>query len=76
MFRSDNSDTVQSATVEVNPTTVPPLNATVEVSDNTTVKLWVDGGEDGTTYTVEVKVTSAVGRVKEDEIEVEIQEID
>lgn len=56
--------------------TVAPVDLTVTavVSNSTTAKLWVSGGVADTTYIVELTVTSDAGRIKQDELEVRIQE--
>lgn len=38
------------------------------------VKLWIQGGEDGDQYTVEVTAVSAAGRTKQDEVIVHIKD--
>lgn len=56
---------------------VTPATMTVQafVIDDKTVKLWVSGGDSGTTYKVELTVTTYLDRVKQDEIRVRVKEI-
>lgn len=39
------------------------------------VKVWVSGGTSGTTYKVQVRITSGDGRVKEAEFKVKVLEV-
>jgi len=50
------------------------LNVAAVVSMNNIIKLWIQGGKDGETYTVEVTVTTASGRKKQDELLVTIED--
>ena len=68
---ADVGDTVASATVTVLPATLGVLAVVVAP---TTVKVWTSSGTDGETYMVEVTMTSTEGRVKQDELEVRVQE--
>lgn len=64
--------------VVIAPTTVPPMAATpYKSADNTTVNLYVEGGVDGTTYTLQVQVTTtdSGGVLWEDELEVSVEDI-
>jgi hypothetical protein len=38
-------------------------------------KIWITGGVSGTTYKIEVTVTTSLGRVKQDELKCKIKEI-
>ena len=46
-----------------------PLKAADDI-----MKIWISGGADGEVYTVEVTTTTAAGRIKQDELEVQIRE--
>ena len=50
------------------------LNVSAQLSGPDTVKLWVQGGNDGDEYTIEVTVTTTAGRVKQDELLITIQD--
>lgn len=39
-----------------------------------TVKIWISGGTNGATYKVTSRVTTAAGRVREDEIKIKVKE--
>ncbi len=73
----DDGDTIQNISVEIRPfanasgtlqVIAPPTNG------GNIAKIWVSGGEDGDSYTIEVTVLTNGGRQKQDEIEVEIEE--
>lgn len=69
-FLSDG-DSVASGTATVSAaglTVDPPLVV------GTTLKLWVAGGTVGTTYKVDVTMTTAQGRIKQDELRFRIKE--
>jgi hypothetical protein len=55
---------------------VEPSGLTVSsiVTDATTVKLWVEDGTAGTTYKIEVLITTNNGRKKEVEVKVRVKE--
>lgn len=40
-----------------------------------TLNMWVSGGLDGATYKITITVTTAQGRIKEDEFKVKVKEI-
>ncbi len=65
-------DNVQSATVEVAPT-----GLTIEATyiNDPRIKVWVAGGTDGTQYKLTVTMTSADGRVKQDEFKIRVKEV-
>lgn len=67
-----NGDTIDSVVVDVSPTGGMTATPTAPVGD--VVKVWCVGGTDGDIYTVEVTVTTVAGRVKQDELEIRIQE--
>ena len=58
--------------------TVAPLGLTVAVpvviDSGRRVKLWVQGGSSGVTYKIDLRVTTDLGRVKEDEVRMRIKE--
>jgi hypothetical protein len=77
MFSTDAADTVSAVEASILPDSSPtPLVVTPAIIDGTKVKLWIQGGLDGYTYSVAVKVTSVAGRIKEDELEIQIREFD
>jgi hypothetical protein len=65
-------DTIETVTASATPTglTILPLKASDSVA-----KVWVSGGTDGFTYYLEITVTTANGRVKQDELEIIVKEI-
>ena len=64
------ADTAQSIAVTVD--TGITLGAT-QLSEGV-VKVWLSGGTHGTKYKVTVSITTAAGRVKEDEIVIAVKE--
>jgi hypothetical protein len=66
-------DNVSSATVAVTP--ADELAATLVQINDPRVKVWLEGGTDGTTYKVSVTMTTADGRVKQDEFKIRVKEI-
>lgn len=66
-------DNVSSATVTVTP--ADELAATLVQINDPRVKVWLEGGVDGTTYKVSVTMTTADGRVKQDEFKIRVKEI-
>lgn len=66
-----DGDTVVSATVSVQPAT---MSVTAVVASDDVVKIWCTGGDVDETYLIEVKTTTAAGRVKEDELQISVQE--
>ena len=67
----DAGDTVLSATA----TALPAGLAVLPIVSATAVKVWAYGGTDKTTYEVTVTMTSAAGRIKQDEIKIICKEI-
>lgn len=57
---SDTGITVQSTTVQ---------------PDQRSVKVWIAGGTSGTTYKIQVTMTTDAGRVKETEFRIRVKEI-
>jgi hypothetical protein len=68
-----DSDTVLSATATVTPAGLT-VAAPLPVDTNRRLKLWVSGGTAGVTYKVEVTMTTALNRVKQDEVRFKIKE--
>lgn len=67
-----DGDSVQSATVVVAPTGL--VVDSVFINDPR-VKVWLSGGTSGTQYKLTVTMTTADGRVKEDEFKVRVKDI-
>jgi len=65
-------DNVQSATV-----VVTPAGLTVEsvFVNDPRVKIWVSGGTDTLQYKLTVTMTSADGRVKQDEFKIRVKDV-
>ena len=55
--------------------TVTPSGLTVTaINDNPNVKVWVEDGTAGTTYKVEITITTTLGRVKQVELRFKIKD--
>lgn len=69
------NDTVESTEVNILPSD-GTLNVSAQVPPDTsdTVKLWIQGGEHGEQYTVEINTVLASGRNKQDELIVQIED--
>ena len=67
-----SGDTIDS--VEVNVVGTGTLDVELAISEPTVQKIWVQGGSAGEVYKIEVTITSVAGRVKQDELEIRIQE--
>lgn len=67
-----SGDNVESAVVNV-----VPEGLTVEsvFINDPKLKIWVSGGIDATTYKVTVTMTTADGRVKQDEFKIKVKDI-
>jgi len=65
-------DNVQSAVVNVEPTGITIESVFV---NDPRVKIWVSGGANGTTYKLTVTITTADGRVKQDEFKIKVKDI-
>jgi hypothetical protein len=65
-------DNVESATVVVATTGLTVNSVFV---NNPRIKIWVAGGTDGTQYKLTVTMTTADGRVKQDEFKIKVKEI-
>ena len=70
---SAESDTLESVVVTYRGDDNTLDVNTVVAADNV-IKLWVQGGTDGLTYTLEVTITTASGRRKQDELLVTIED--
>jgi hypothetical protein len=75
------NDNVESVVVTVFPdelamTPVPDsrLNILTAVVIDPIVKLWIEGGRNGLTYKVTLTMTSADGRIKQDEFKLKVKD--
>jgi hypothetical protein len=64
-------DSIESVDVSVAP---GGLSVVGLVAGPQRVKLWVEGGGDNITYSVEVTITTVAGRKKQDEIDIVLAE--
>jgi hypothetical protein len=64
-------DSVASGTAVATPS---GLTVDAPLVVGTALKLWVSGGTAGTTYKVEVTMTTALGRIKQDELRFRIKD--
>lgn len=64
-------DAVESAVFAVEPA---GMTLSGEVTEPTFTKVWASGGELGKSYKISCTITTAHGRVKQDEIKVRIKE--
>jgi hypothetical protein len=76
------NDNVESVVVTVFPdesaiTPVPPdkLHVLTVVVIDPIVKLWIEGGRNGVTYKVSLTMTTADGRIKQDEFKLKVKDI-
>lgn len=69
-----DNDAIASVETAVTPAGGMEVDLTLVIENNTRVKLWVSGGVTGTTYKVEVTVTTDDGRVKQDEVRFRVKE--
>lgn len=67
-----SGDSIASTVSAVIPT--GELAATAVQASDTEIKIWVSGGLPGSSYIVEVTSTTVAGRIKQDELEVYIEE--
>lgn len=67
-------DEVVSAIATVEPATDLTVMPPLVTRNNTAVKLWFEGGTDGTTYKVTLTTTTLLGRIKQDEIRMRIRD--
>lgn len=65
-------DNVESVTVGIAP---PGLVLESTFINDPRVKLWLSGGENGARYKLTVTMTSADGRVKQDEFNLKVKDI-
>lgn len=70
-YTMEEGDSITTATVTVDPA---GLSVTAAEVDNV-VKIWVEGGVAGVEYKVEVLVTTALGRKKEDELIILVEDL-
>lgn len=68
-----SDDSVSSVAIAVTPATGLTVNGIVNPSDDG-VKAWVGPGAAGT-YKLEVTVTTALGRIKQDELKIRVKEV-
>lgn len=66
-------DSVLSAIAVVEPAGLL-VQTPIPFDNDTAVKIWVQGGVDGTTYQITVTTTTALGRVKQDELRMRIRD--
>lgn len=66
----DTGETVSSVTFTVTPTDTTPLvvDANSISSAGTVVAFFVNYGTTGTTYTVDIQITTSGGQIKEDQV--------
>lgn len=69
-----DNDAIASAVAVVAPEGGLTVDLTLVTENNTRVKIWVSGGVSGTTYKVEITVTTDDGRVKQDEVRFRVKE--
>lgn len=72
-FFDGAADTIDSVVVEVTPDA--GLSVTPVLSGPEIVKIWVSGGTEGVQYSIEIRVTTEAGRVKEDEFIIQVEDI-
>lgn len=65
-------DNVESAAVDVQPL---GLNVDSVFVNDPRIKIWLSGGSNGTSYKLTVTITTADGRVKQDEFKVKVKDI-
>lgn len=69
-----DNDEIATAVATVTPADGLEVDLTLIIQNNSRVKIWVSGGVTGTTYKVEITVTTDDGRVKQDEIRFRVKE--
>lgn len=67
----DSGDTIVAKTVIAD--TGIGVDTSMIVGGNT-VKIWISGGTNGITYKITSRITTAAGRVREDEIKIKVKE--
>lgn len=65
-------DNVESATVTVSPT---GLTVDAVYINDPRIKIWLSGGTDGAAYKLTVTMTSADGRIKQDEFKIKVKDV-
>ena len=65
------TDSVHTAVATVTPS---GLTVSAVIVDDSTVKLWVESGTTGTTYKVELTVTTTLGRIKQGELRFKVKD--
>ena len=69
-----SGDLIDSVVVSVRPAGALSAVAAPLDPTSTVQKVWVEGGNDGEEYTIEVTATTVAGRVKQDELGIRVQE--
>lgn len=69
----NNEDFIESVTTNIKPAPLT-LNVAANTSGQSKVKMWVQGGEDGDEFTVEITITTFSGRTKQFELIVIIKD--
>lgn len=70
-FKDSSADYITDVEFNVNPA-VNTLGVSVIKTGNKHVKVWIQGGEDGNEYTVEIRASTYAGRRCETELLVQI----
>jgi len=65
-------DSIDTVIVNVRGST--SMTATPALPEPRRIKVWLDGGTNGDSVTVEVTITTLAGRIKQDELQIQIQE--
>lgn len=68
-----DNDSVSSVSFSVAPNGLL-VDAAIVLDGGKRVKLWVEGGENGVTYKVDVTATTVLSRVKQDELRFRVKE--
>ena len=71
-----DGETLTNVTSSVSPVTVPPLVVDGVTFDATATEVlyFAGGGVDGTTYEITFTITTSDGQIRQDEIEIEVEE--
>ena len=72
-FGNDHVDALQDISVNIIPSD-GTLDANAQLSGPEIIKVWIQGGQDGEQYTVELTATTIAGRSKQNELIVRIQD--
>jgi len=64
------NEIIESFSITVGTVTTPPLNVTEQAvsTDGKSISFFVGGGVDGTTYEVQLVITTSLGQIKNDQI--------